>query len=83
MLRLGNKIRLTQSEFEELCYLVSDTPVVLYRPPVSVDEYNTVLQKAADYWKNVVADDEAKIVAGVIEETKINSDLFAAPLMTG
>jgi hypothetical protein len=62
---------------------VSDTPVVLYRPPISVDHYNTLLQQAADYWKHVVADDEAQIVAGVIEETKINSDLYAAPLMTG
>jgi hypothetical protein len=83
MLRLGKTIRLTQSEYEELCCLISDTPVVLYRPPDSVDEYNDLLQQAADYWKHVVADDEAKIVAGVIEETKINSDLYAAPLMTG
>ncbi|HFD13293.1 MAG TPA: hypothetical protein ENJ32_12625 [Crenotrichaceae bacterium] len=83
MLRLGNTIRLTQSEYEELCCLVGDTPVVLYRPPVSVVEYNNLLQQAADYWKHVVADDEARIVAGVIEETKINSDLYAAPLMTG
>ncbi len=83
MLRLGNAIRLTRSEYDELSCLVSDTPVILYRSPVSVEEYNSLLQQAADYWKHVVADDEAKIVAGVIEETKINSDLYAASLMTG
>ncbi len=83
MLRLGNTIRLTRSEYEELSCLISDTPVVLYRPPVSVNEYNNLLQQAADYWKHIVADEDAKIVAGVIEETKIISDLYAAPLMTG
>jgi hypothetical protein len=83
MIRLGDKIRLTQSEYRELMLLIGDTPVTLYRAPTRVADYNQLLQSAADYWKHDVDDEDAHIVAEVIEETKILTEYFAAALLTG